>query len=1021
MPLKFIPVSALLAASLAATPVIALADTAAPQNADQPTGQAELVVADAGQGLQVPAAQVPAEDAAQPANVQAGAADPVVAADGTAVLAPGGADDKAQGLDPVAPADVPQDSATGNASPSVAPVEPAQDGLAPEAARNGIPTVTIFVDESTQAIADARTNDPDHSYGSMDALLKSKDHSVRGVGSVEIVVPEGYLGEYGTSNAPQGKLELEYVRGRGNSTWRNEFASGMASKKPFKIKLAKKQDFFGMGASKEWALLANVYDDTLIRNRMTIWLAEQMGMPYTPQMVPVDLVLVRTKDGRELGRTHMGSYCLSELVDIEEGRLDIGKLKKKPEPDEDVTGGYLLAMYNPDANRDVPENNVIHLGDWKMDLFTKSLDLEDGELTEGQARRRAYISDYIKKLDALIMGDDLLGNTFIDIDRHKAIDEMMDLRSAADYWWIQQFSWNVDAFISSSNYLYKPRGGKLCWGPVWDFDVAWRAGVNDDDKLLGMDKEAPWLRTLLRNDPIFADLLKARWYDPVDGIRVKLQQLTRPGGKLDQLSGEIRTSWHENDTLYPNKENRFRIGSVATFDELIESMRSWIDRRSEWVTRDYDKEIAPEMIVVSYVVDGREVKRQKMHSHRVRLEQPKLPEREGYQFEGWCLRGSDEIFLGTTDPDPKDLFMRYTDEGDIFWRSDADWDWYFYPSMTEDNVLVAKYRRVDNVSDAAKADGSHAAFVSDAEPALAEAGRIAYAARVVLPEVADCDWGDSRMTFTVHPMGIAHIKSRPRVVEMTLDQAKLAKDAKGRTVATFELPVSALEMGNTIESVFSYTAGGDPVSIAMEETLESQLVRVIEKGGDAKRVAYAKALHDFGRTARTFFLESGSKGVTADKYTGMKGCYTDQFDWDVAKEGMKEALRSKGSKREFGGSKVKKMNMSMRFDAESTCVIDIYAEDDVRSFTAHANYKGQHILGKKISDTHYRIQVSGIRADELDEVIEVFGNADGQYGMNVSGLRYAYAVMEKSSLGASGDDLMAAVYNYYKATKAMAC
>ena len=41
---------------------------------------------------------------------------------------------------------------------------------------------------------------------------------------------------------------------------------------------------------------------------------------------------------------------------------------------------------------------------------------------------------------------------------------------------VQGASSNGDAFINGSTYLYKKRGGKLCWGPLWDFDyVAWWA------------------------------------------------------------------------------------------------------------------------------------------------------------------------------------------------------------------------------------------------------------------------------------------------------------------------------------------------------------------------------------------------------------------------------------------------------------------------------------------------------------------------------------------------------------------
>jgi hypothetical protein len=50
------------------------------------------------------------------------------------------------------------------------------------------------------------------------------------------------------------------MKGRGNSTWYG------VPKKPFRIKLEEKSSLLGMSNDKNWALLANYYDKTLLRN-----------------------------------------------------------------------------------------------------------------------------------------------------------------------------------------------------------------------------------------------------------------------------------------------------------------------------------------------------------------------------------------------------------------------------------------------------------------------------------------------------------------------------------------------------------------------------------------------------------------------------------------------------------------------------------------------------------------------------------------------------------------------------------
>ena len=112
-------------------------------------------------------------------------------------------------------------------------------------AGNCIPALYLSIDpEEFQKILDS----PDHSYRSHE-------------GTVRIELPEGYIGEFAEPD-PAGidrDLALEFIRGRGNSTWG-------AEKNPFKFKLEKSTDLLGMGKNKHWVLLANHYDLSLLRN-----------------------------------------------------------------------------------------------------------------------------------------------------------------------------------------------------------------------------------------------------------------------------------------------------------------------------------------------------------------------------------------------------------------------------------------------------------------------------------------------------------------------------------------------------------------------------------------------------------------------------------------------------------------------------------------------------------------------------------------------------------------------------------
>ena len=96
------------------------------------------------------------------------------------------------------------------------------------------------------------------------------------------------------------------IKGRGNSSW------GWP-KKPYRIKLDKKADLFGMGKNKNWVLLANYLDESLLRNTTAFQISEELGL-VSVQSVWTDVVL---------NGDYIGNYQLCEQIRIDEDRVDI--------------------------------------------------------------------------------------------------------------------------------------------------------------------------------------------------------------------------------------------------------------------------------------------------------------------------------------------------------------------------------------------------------------------------------------------------------------------------------------------------------------------------------------------------------------------------------------------------------------------------------------------------------------------------------------------------------------------------
>ncbi len=99
------------------------------------------------------------------------------------------------------------------------------------------------------------------------------------------------------------------IKGRGNATW--EYP-----KKPYKIKLNKKSNLLGMDSNKNWVLLANYTDKTLLRTAIGLKTNELLNIPYTPNYRFVELIM---------NGEYIGNYMLVESIEKGENRINVSE------------------------------------------------------------------------------------------------------------------------------------------------------------------------------------------------------------------------------------------------------------------------------------------------------------------------------------------------------------------------------------------------------------------------------------------------------------------------------------------------------------------------------------------------------------------------------------------------------------------------------------------------------------------------------------------------------------------------
>ena len=454
-----------------------------------------------------------------------------------------------------------------------------------------IPVMVIHIDESRGTIA---------------AMNESPDHSVRCYGTVDFIVPEDFVCEY-TDEVQEGLegLQLKYIRGRGNSTWSQP-------KKPYRLAFEEKVDFCGMGESKNWGLLANRFDNSLMRNRITYWLGRELGMEFVPKCVPVDLVI---------NDEYYGSYLLTELIRVEKSRVAIDPLDDAADEEPEITGGYLIGTgpqtADPESDPDL--------------LFTErgmSVICVDPDFKEsGTDKQKAYLADYLQKTE-----NALFGENFAD-EEGVSYSEYLDVDSAVDYWWIQELSMNSDAYGSDSTYLNKRRNDLLYWGPLWDFDyVTWgNLETGDLIEYTGFYNEYNlWMNRLLWNEE-FTGKLAARWTD----IREDLVRLVEDGGIIDQYYEQTKVS-----ESYDVKKWGFyeiREGSLEeghTYADETAWLKEWISLRMGWIDENIGNLEHP-VRTVTFIADDEIISEVSTLWGRFLPEMPEAPEKEGFTFAGW--------------------------------------------------------------------------------------------------------------------------------------------------------------------------------------------------------------------------------------------------------------------------------------------------------------------------------------------------------------------------------------------------
>ena len=308
-------------------------------------------------------------------------------------------------------------------------------------------------------------------------------------GKINVIDNANHINTLSDVPTQQSYIKIRY---RGNS-------SLLYEKKQYAIKLInedgtnKSMPMLSMSANNDWVLNGSMQDASLIRNYMSYNIGSVL-FPYNTEVRYCEVIF---KSGESY--KYNGVYLMMEQVEEGKNRVDITDYEKG-----DDLVSYLLCRDREDTQERqlstyCSENDLCY---GRLSVLYPKQDILDDYAFD-------YIEKDIDKIERILYSDDpIVFETWSDY---------LDVQSFVDYFLFNEMLGNYDAG-NNSTYMYKDGAGKLCMGPLWDYDGAmdnYYSEINNP-QYVGF-QQSPWYDRLCKSKE-FVSVLNKRYDELSDTI-----------------------------------------------------------------------------------------------------------------------------------------------------------------------------------------------------------------------------------------------------------------------------------------------------------------------------------------------------------------------------------------------------------------------------------------------------------------------------------------------------------------------
>lgn len=372
-------------------------------------------------------------------------------------------------------------------------------------------------------------DDAEYPYAGIPRLVIETE-DFRQINDKETKVP-AHLQFYGKGNPSSQILDLT-IKGRGNSSF-------VMTKYGYKIKLSEKYSMLGMPEGKEWDLISNFRDKSMLQNFITYQLAGLLGDEYYPKCEFIELYL---------NRQYLGIFLLVEHVKVSGNRVNIPK----------SDSSFLFEKTSATSTDGT--------------MFTSSLGyiFKFCQPKEPSAQAQELLENHINSFESFLQSKDIY--------KLDSIGKWIDIDDFVRYYWIQEFTKNIDGHRRSI-FITWEKGDLIKMGPVWDFDLGYG---NSGDEKHGPEqwliRNYGWDRFLFKNNDYKARV-KDFWVKNRQAFVATLDSIDSMSQKLALASQNEFKKWPvlENDSDWPFLEK------FDSYQDAVDALKYWIEQRIQWI------------------------------------------------------------------------------------------------------------------------------------------------------------------------------------------------------------------------------------------------------------------------------------------------------------------------------------------------------------------------------------------------------------------------------------------------------